>query len=289
MTPAALDPVLPPEQLWADWANPRWRIIDCRFSLADPAWGPAAYRAGHLPGAVYLGLEADLSGAVGPHGGRHPLPDPAKLARRLGELGVSREHTVVVYDELGEMSARAWWLLTYLDFPHVYVLDGGFPAWEAMAGPVTPEVPQHVPVAVEPRVRPEMLVRNRRDVEAAARAGALIDSRAGSRYRGDTEPLDRRPGHIPGAINLAWERVKDGATGRFRSPRALGQRFAGLPPEVPPVVYCGSGVTACPNILALWRIGRPAKLYAGSWSDWVSYPDRPVAVGPEHPDPEDIG
>lgn len=285
--PTPTDPVMAPEALLARLSDPTLRLIDCRFSLKDPLAGPAAYRAGHLPGAAYLNLEGDLSGPVGDHGGRHPLPDARRLAARLGELGIGREHRVVAYDDTGEMAARTWWLLTYLDYPQVQVLDGGVAAWEALGGPMTAEPPHHAPAEVVPRVRSELLVADRREVEAAARTGRLVDSRAGARYRGESETLDRRGGHIPGAKNLAWERVKDPQTGRYQSPEALADRFASLP-EAPAVVYCGSGVTACPNVLALARIGRPAQLYAGSWSDWISYRDRPVAVGPEHPDPDDL-
>jgi thiosulfate/3-mercaptopyruvate sulfurtransferase len=288
MMTSLTDPVLVPEQLLALLSAPDLRVIDCRYSLADVQQGPQAYRAGHLPGAVYLSLDADLSGPVGPHGGRHPLPDPARIAGRLGELGVGREHLVVVYDDSGEMAARAWWVLTYLDFPRVAVLDGGFTAWLSMGGPVVEGVPHHAPVEVAPRVRPELLVRDRAEVEAAARQGRLVDSRAGARYRGEQETLDTRAGHIPGARNLYWEAVKDPATGRYRSRDDLSRRFQELP-SGEAVVYCGSGVTACPNVLALTRIGRPARLYAGSWSDWISYPDRPVAVGPECPDPDEGG
>lgn len=285
MTESLSDPVISPERLLPLLSAPDLRVIDCRYSLADVQKGPDAYRAGHLPGAVYLSLDADLSGPVGPHGGRHPLPDPARLSGRLGELGVGREHRVVVYDDNGEMAARAWWLLMYLDFPRVAVLDGGFSGWVSVGGPVADDVPHHPPVPVTPRVRAGLLVRSREEVEAAARQGRLVDSRAGSRYRGEQESLDTRAGHIPGARNLYWEAVKDPATGRYRSREELSRRFHDLPAQA--VVYCGSGVTACPNVLALARIGRPAQLYAGSWSDWISYPDRPVAVGPEYRDPEE--
>lgn len=279
------DPILAPEDLLALVNAPDVRLVDCRFSLAAPEAGRAAYRARHLPGAVYLHLEEDLSGPVGPHGGRHPLPDPARLAARLGELGVGREHRVVVYDDAGEMAARAWWLLSYLAYPSVQVLDGGVAAWQRLGGPMTDQPPTYQTVSVAVRLRPELVVDDRAAVEAAARAGRLVDSRAGDRYRGDTEPLDRRAGHIPGARNFSWNRTK-GADGRYLAQEALQRRFATLP-DTPAVVYCGSGVTACPNVLALTRIGRPAQLYAGSWSDWVSYADRPVSVGPEHPDSEE--
>lgn len=279
------DPILAPEDLMSVLKDPQVRLVDCRFSLAAPEAGPAAYRAGHLPGAVYLHLEEDLSGPIGPHGGRHPLPDPAGLAARLGALGVGRAHRVVVYDDAGDMAARAWWLLTYLDYPSVEVLDGGVGAWQRLGGPMTGDPPPHRAVPVGVRVRPELLVDDRPAVEAAARAGRLVDSRAEERYRGDIEPLDRRGGHIPGARNFPWNRLKD-ADGRYLAPDALRRRFETLP-DAPAVVYCGSGVTACPNVLALTRLGRPAQLYAGSWSDWISYPDRPIAVGPEHPDPEE--
>ena len=282
----AVDPLIAPEELRDLLGDPALRIVDCRFSLASPSSGEEAYRAGHLPGAVYLHLERDLSAplpAPGAHGGRHPLPDPDTLAARLGKLGVGFQHRVVAYDDLGEMAARAWWVLRYLGYPDVRVLDGGFGAWTSHGLPVSDDVRRHPPVRVVPQLNADLLVTSRAEVEQAAAAGRLVDSRAGERYRGDIEPLDLLAGHIPGARNFSWERVK-GPSGAYRPPEELRARFGDLNDAV---VYCGSGVTACPNVLALTRLGRRARLYAGSWSDWISYPDRRIATGPEHPDPEE--
>jgi thiosulfate/3-mercaptopyruvate sulfurtransferase len=280
-----MDPVIDASELASRLHEPGLRVIDCRFSLAQPDEGPHAYRTAHIPGAVYLHLERELSGPVGPHGGRHPLPDPAGLARRLGEIGIGTDNPVVVYDDHGDMASRCWWLLTWMGHPAVRVLDGGMAAWRDLGGPLTSEVPHHPHAHFAVKLRPELLVTQRAEVEAAAAKGLLVDSRAGARYRGDVEPLDKKAGHIPGARNCDWQRVM-GPSGRLRPASDLAQRFATLGGR-DPVVYCGSGVTACANILAMTRLGLTPRLYAGSWSDWITYPDRPIATGPEHPDPED--
>ena len=279
-----MTPLISPEALVAQLENPTLRLIDCRFMLSDPEAGLNAYRTAHLPGAVFLDLERDLSDPVGPHGGRHPLPDPTRLAGTLSRLGIGNREHVVVYDELGDMAPHAWWVLKWLGHPRVQVLDGGLPAWSRAGGSLATEVPKHPPAAFVVALQSDMLVMEREDIEQAAQRGALVDSRAGERYRGDAEPLDPVGGHIPDARHLNWRYAKDAETGRYLDPEALKGRFQALAADTP-VVYCGSGVTACANFLALTLIGRDPMLYPGSWSDWVSYPGRPVAVGPEHPDP----
>ncbi|MGC8488352.1 MAG: sulfurtransferase [Clostridia bacterium] len=261
------------------------RVVDVRFSLADPGQGRRAYEAAHIPGAVYLDLERDLSGpAIGP-GGRHPLPDPALLARRLGEVGIGGDTWVVAYDaQNSEFAGRLWWLLRYLGHDSVQILDGGLRAWEQIGGPLTAEVPMPVAARFEPHPRPELVVAAHEDVERAARARELVDSRAGPRYRGEVEPLDRRAGHIPGALHYDFTRTLS-SDGRFRPVPELQERFAGLPSR--PVVYCGSGVTATVNVVAMTIAGMQPRLYAGSFSDWVDSDARPVATGPEHADPEE--
>lgn len=262
--------------------DPALRLVDVRFVLGRPDAGREAHAAGHLPGAVYLDLERDLSGPVGVHGGRHPLPAPADLAAVLGAAGIGTRSHVVAYDAGDAMVAgRLWWLLRWLGHDAVQVLDGGFAAWVAAGGPVTQDPVRPPTTTFEPRLRPEMLV-DRADV--LARLGdprrVLVDARAPERYRGEVEPLDPRAGHVPGAVNLPFAGNLEG--GGFRSPEVLRARFAALADADEVVVYCGSGVSAAHDLMALEAIGvRGAKLYPGSWSDWVSYPDAPVALGDE--------
>lgn len=196
--------------------DPRLRLLDCRFDLRDALLGRMAYLEGHLPGAVYVDLEMNLSGPLQQSGawGRHPLPEPDALAAWLGEQGISNEW-VVCYDAGGAQgmyAARAWWLLRWMGHSQVAVLDGGLAAWQAAGGELTARDPQPVPAAFTPHVRPE-LVASAEDVAARAEGVRLIDSRAPERYRGDSEPLDRRAGHIPGAVNRPWLGALDGESG----------------------------------------------------------------------------
>ncbi|MFC0531139.1 sulfurtransferase [Phytohabitans kaempferiae] len=252
-------------------------LIDVRWRLAGPP-GRDDYAAGHLPGAVFLDLDADLCGPPG-DGGRHPLPDPANLQRVLREAGVREGHPVVAYD-LGDglSAARAWWTLRWAGHATVRVLDGGYPAWVAAGLPVTTEVPSPEPgdITVRPGGLPVL------DAEAAGRLaseGVLVDVRAAPRYRGEVEPVDPVAGHIPGAVNLPTTDHLE-ADGRLRAAGAIRSRFAeaGVDEGVRVGAYCGSGITAAHTVLALHLAGRTdAALYVGSWSEWITDPDRPVA------------
>ncbi len=261
--------------------DPSLRIVDVRFSLADPLAGYAAYCAGHIPGAVYLNLETDLSAPLRPDrkGGRHPLPTPEAFAQTLSRAGIGNEHRVVVYDDSGMVAPRLWWMLRWLGHDAVAVLDGGVGAYLEAGGRLEPGISTYPPASFTPHPRPQMLL----DAEAVAKGSAraiLIDSRAPERYRGEVEPLDPVAGHIPGAINRNWA---DGleADDRFKPAAAQRARFAGLEGK-DLIVYCGSGVSATANLLALEVAGiKGARLYAGSWSDWVSDPARPIARGAE--------
>ena len=258
-------------------------IVDCRFKLGEPDAGRTAYEESHLPRAVYLDLERDLSGPVGPHGGRHPLPDLNTLAATVSKAGIGNDTRVVAYDDQGgAMASRLWWLLRYMGHDRVFVMDEGFSAWKRDGYPLTSETPVVVPAVFQASPRPEMLA----DVgEVRSKLGkadtVLVDSREPVRYRGESEPIDRIAGHIPGARNKFWRNVLDDE-GRFLPAERLSERFADLAAdsEREIIVYCGSGVTACPNVLALEEAGfRRVKLYAGSWSDWISYADNPIAKG----------
>jgi len=258
-------------------------IADCRFQLGNGGAGRASYDEGHIPGAVYLDLEKDLSGPVAAHGGRHPLPNIAELADKLGRAGIDASKTVVAYDDQGgAMASRLWWLLRYLGHDNVYVLDGGYAVWKAAGYPVSDEPASPAETVFKPDVRPEMVVNVEQVKERMNRPGAvLIDSRERKRYLGEEEPIDPVAGHIPGAQNMFWKEALNEA-GLWKDSDALAARFAGLTDAEEIIVYCGSGVTACPNVLAMDEAGlRNVKLYAGSWSDWVSYKDNPVATGEE--------
>ncbi|KKJ96018.1 sulfurtransferase [Micromonospora sp. HK10] len=279
------DLLVEPDRLAAelDHADPPV-LLDVRWRLAGPP-GRDDYRAGHLPGAVFVDLDTELCGPPGP-AGRHPLPDPAALQAALRAAGVRAGHPVVVYDGGdGMAAARAWWTLRWAGHRPVRVLHGGFPAWVAAGRPVSTEAPAPTPgdVTVAPGALPVLDAAEAARL-AAADAGVLLDVRAAPRYRGETEPVDPVAGHVPGAVNLpAPEYVTDG---RFPAVGALRDRFtaAGVAGDTPVGAYCGSGVTAAQAVLALHLAGRPdAALYVGSWSNWVADPDRPVATGATPP------
>ncbi|MGN7468722.1 sulfurtransferase [Brevibacillus sp. SAFN-007a] len=253
-------------------------IADCRFALSASEQGAQEYAADHIPGALYFHLNRDLSGQKGAHGGRHPLPDPAALAALFSRSGIDEHTTVIAYDDQEmAMAGRLWWLLRYLGHDRVAVLDGGYAAWKKAGYEVTADVPTPQARTFVPRPRPEMLA-SIEDVQKRKPETVLLDSRAGERYRGELEPLDPKAGHIPGARHFFY---KDNlaADMTMLPPEQLQARIADFADrEI--IVYCGSGVTACTNLLALHQAGRTdAKLYAGSWSDWSSY-DLPVAKGP---------
>lgn len=258
------------------------RLIDASFELTEPEWGAAQYAKGHIPGAVHLDLDLDLSSTPQRHGGRHPLPDMRELTGKLGELGIGPEHQVVVYDQEGTMyAARAWWLLEYAGHANVKFLDGGLAAYLAAGGELTQAVPHYPPTTFPLKLQSHMAVDFAHVGNASLNGGAVIvDARAGERYRGEVEPLDPKAGHIPGAINRPYEAMMNG--GHFLPPGELAERFAVLEGEDEVIAYCGSGVSGAHLVLAMHEAGYPgAKLYAGSWSDWSSYDDLPVATGEE--------
>jgi thiosulfate/3-mercaptopyruvate sulfurtransferase len=265
-------------------------VLDVRWRLGGPP-GRADHAAGHVPGAVFVDLDTELAAPPGT-GGRHPLPEPSRLEEVLRRAGISEGSRVVAYDHAdGSVAARAWWLLRWagLSADHVAVLDGGWAAWREEGLPVSTEEPAPEPgyVVVRPGGMP---VLDADGAAALARSGVLLDARAGERYRGEAEPVDPRAGHIPGARS-APSAGNAGHDGRWQEPEDLAERFRELgvePGSGPEAVgaYCGSGVTASSLVLALEYAGltapeKPAALYAGSWSDWSTDPDRPAATGPE--------
>jgi len=269
-------------ELVASQEDPSLRLIDTRFSLSDSRAGRRAYLQGHLPGAGYFDLEEVLSAPGGPHGGRHPLPDMRAFVEKLGRRGIGNDSRVVVYDDsAGMFAGRLWWMLRYLGHDDVRLLDGGLSAWLEAGQPLEEKLPSYGHQAFIPALRSEMMVdrayvqRHLGDPDVL-----LVDARGPARYRGEEEPIDRRAGHIPSAINLPFT---DNLIGqRYRPYEELRRRFAHLEDAEEIIVYCGSGVSATHDLLALEEVGIPgAKLYVGSWSDWSSYQDAPIAVGEE--------
>ncbi len=249
-------------------------IVDCRFQLSDPQWGHQQYLISHLPGAYYLDLNQDLSSPVHKHGGRHPLPDSATLAAKLATMGVEFGKTLVVaYDDSRfAFGARLWWLLRYFGHSQVALLDGGWSNWLTQEYPITSAIPPQKTSHFVPQLQSDWIV----DIETLKAQQnlpevLLVDSRANNRYRGEIEPIDPIAGHIPSAINLPWQEVTD-ADG-FSVPLSLHQkRWQQLPNHQELILYCGSGVTACVNLLSLSLADiSGAKLYVGGWSDWCSY------------------
>jgi thiosulfate/3-mercaptopyruvate sulfurtransferase len=284
--------------------EPALVILDCRFDLSAPDAGGRAYRAGHIPTARYLDLNRDLSAAPSASSGRHPLPSPERLAARFAELGIRDGSPVVVYDEAnGAFAARAWWLMRWLGHDDVAVLDGGLKAWRAVGGEVEPggsgdsgqaaggsgsgcgqaPAPAPAPVQMPARVDARAVVSS--DEVAGLLEdgrGLLIDARAAERFAGTVEPIDPVAGHIPGAVNHPFSaNLRD--DGRFLPPAELERRWRERLGGVAPadtIAMCGSGVTACHNLLAMEIAGLSgARLYAGSWSEWIRVPEHPVARG----------
>lgn len=275
------------ETLQAHLEDPAWRVVDCRFSLADPAAGRERYAQGHVPGAVYADLEQDLSAAPGPGTGRHPLPGSEALAARLAEWGIGARTQVVAYDDAGgAFAARLWWLLRWLGHEAVAVLDGGVDAWVSGGGTLSRERPAPSAPA-SPAFQPQSGVAlSAEEVRAGLSEGRilLLDAREAARFRGEVEPIDPVAGHVPGARNLPFA-GNLAADGRFLAAEALRARFApvlGGAASEAVVHMCGSGVTACHNQLAMEHAGlHGSRLYPGSWSEWIAEPGRPVARGEE--------
>lgn len=276
----ATAPIISVSQLKDLLNKPYTVVLDCRFSLADTTLGERQYQEGHIPGAYYFHLDRDLSGAKGPHGGRHPLPDPEALTQKLRQAGVNDKTPVVIYDDSRfGFAARAWWLLRYLGHEECYILDGGFKAWCAAGMTVDRRIPAEKSGRFTPQVNSDWLL-SCDDIRAALDSGAytLVDSREAKRYQGLEEPIDPIAGHIPGALNFPWQEVTNDR-GYLKSHSNHSERWLSVKDQ-PLAVYCGSGVTACVNLLSLYIAGIPAKLYAGSWSDWCSYEDTPKVTAP---------
>lgn len=272
-------------ELEAHLHNPLWAVVDCRFDLNNTSWGETAYQAGHIPAAVYAHLDRDLSGPKTGTNGRHPLPDINEFERRVRAWGISAHTQVVAYDQdNGMYASRLWWLLKYVGHEAVAVLEGGWAKWLREGRPTQAGHISHAAADFVARLNPALVL----TAEEVAQdwmnnpTRRLLDARAPERYRGEVEPLDRVAGHIPGAGNYFYKDNVNG-DGTFRPAEELRAKFLDLLGDVPPeevAHYCGSGVSAAHNILAMQVAGLPlTKLYAGSWSEWSSDTERPVEIG----------
>ena len=270
---------MPPEELLSELD--RWTVLDVRWQLGRTD-GREQHEAGHVPGAAFVDLERDLADPPGPRG-RHPLPESERFGEAMRRCGVRGDRPVVVYDDVsGTSAARAWWLLRHHGHEEVRVLDGGWSWWRKIGGPVEtgPVTPPYGDFRPAPGAMPVL------DATGAARlagTGVLVDARAPGRYRGEVEPVDPVAGHVPGALNVPTVRNLVGSgerAGRFRDRAELETVYRpALAPGTEVGVYCGSGVTAAHDVLVLELLGVTAALYAGSWSEWVTDPSRPVATG----------
>lgn len=283
--------LIEPSELSAHLADPEWAIIDCRFDLAAPEWGARAWSQGHVPHALYAHLDRDLSGPRTPLSGRHPLPQVAALAATFGRFGIDNTVQVIAYDQdSGAFAARLWWLLRWLGHRGVAVLNGGFAAWQRAGLAVSTVAEARVARRFTPAAAAAMLVSGP-EVAAALAAGdfaggaaVLVDARSPARFAGENETIDPVAGHIPGARNHPFSANHD-ARGRLLEAAELGRRWGttlrGAPAQRA-IAMCGSGVTACHNLLALEVAGLSgARLYAGSWSEWIRDPAHAVELGPE--------
>lgn len=273
------------DELAAHLNDPNWVVFDCRHDLANTEYGAQAWAKAHIPGALFLHCDRDLSGPHNGKNGRHPLPDIEAFAKRMSECGITPDTQVVAYDnEASAFAARLWWLLRWLGHDKVALLDGGLPGWKRAKQPLDTTVKQVTPTQFVPRERPEMLV-DLTYVEQHLRQPdmLLVDGRSEDRYAGQNERLDPVAGHIPGSLNRFYYDCLDDAAIYFKSADELRAEFSDLLGDRDPrtvVHVCGSGVTACVNVLGMEMAGMSgSKLYAGSWSEWCSDPARPAATG----------
>jgi len=275
--------VVSAEILLTQLSNPSWVVVDCRFDLKNPDWGVQQYLESHIQGAVYAQLDKDLSGPViSGKTGRHPLPDINQFATRLSSWGVGDNTQVIVYDHLGgAFAARLWWMLRFLGHLAVAVLDGGFTQWQRSGLPLSQQIETRPPAVFIPSPDPKMVV-STSEVEKLLHSPdhILIDARAAERFRGEFEPIDPVAGHIPGAVNrFHGKNLQQDLL--FLPADVLRRQYLDLLASTPvenAIVYCGSGVTSCHHLVAMERAGLPgARLYAGSWSEWITDPNRNIA------------
>lgn len=281
-----MEPLVTTEWLASELGNARLRIVDVRWYLDPARKGSDAYRAGHIPGAVFLDIDADLSAPGGRRGGplgRHPWPSSEQVGEVMSGAGIGADTRVVAYDDqAGAAAARLWYVLRAYGHDDAAVLDGGITKWSVEGRPIETSVASPPAARFVPRARPGFVV-TKSELMAAPPGTLIVDARAAERYRGELEPIDPRAGHIPGARNVPFsENLTRDPVPVFLPPSALRERYAATGADASePIVYCGSGVTACHGLLALHLAGLGGKLYAGSWSEWSADPTTPVATGAE--------
>jgi thiosulfate/3-mercaptopyruvate sulfurtransferase len=285
--------LISPGELAPHLGDPQWVVFDCRHQLSDKAYGQRAYAEGHIPDARFADMDETLAGPVTPGSGRHPLPDLEAFARWLGTQGVGDRTQVVAYDDnTGAMAARLWWMLRFVGHPDVAVLDGGWARWTREGQPADRGTPVPRPARFTPHQHALQQVSLDQLLRLYGRSSVLlVDARGAERFEGKSEPIDPVAGHIPGAVNHPFMGNLD-PDGKFLSPEELRKRllatFEGIPPE-DTIHYCGSGVSACHNLLAMAAAGLPVgRLYVGSWSQWCADKGRPIETGPStrRPPPE---
>lgn len=270
-------PLVTPQWLKEHLHEPWLMVADCRYDLFDHELGSRSYGMAHIPGAFFLNMEKDLISEVQEHGGRHPLPNPADFTETMNRIGFTPAKVVIAYDNDGSGAARLWWMLNYYGHSKVRILNGGYPLWEEMGYEVTKEIPVggngdfHI-------AENRMILARMEDVRNARDTGDIVDSRIWDRYIGKFEPIDFKAGHIPGAINIPYtEAIEEKAL--FKNEDELKEIFSRS--SSTPIVYCGSGVTSCVSFVAMRIIGLDPRLYAGSFSDWISYSHNEVITGPD--------
>lgn len=260
--------------------NEKLVILDCRFNLMDKQYGKRSYEEGHIKGAIRVDLETELSSEVKAHGGRHPLPNIQEMKKTFGNMGINNDSIVVAYDE-GDLAgpSRLWWILKYLGHDRVYVLNGGINDFKEISGEITQEIKSIEKGDFKVEVKEDMRVNMEYVKERLYKDNiAIIDSRENKRYKGEFEPVDKKAGHIPSALNYFWMDILNNDKDKLniKSKEELENHFKNLKNYDEVIVYCGSGITACPNSLALSEVGVKHKVYSGSFSDWISYEENEV-------------
>jgi thiosulfate/3-mercaptopyruvate sulfurtransferase len=269
-----------PKWLYEHLKNNDLVIADCRADLFDKDYGRRVYDEGHIEGAQFIEVKSDLAGEIKEHGGRSPMPPLKVFKEKFEAIGIDKSKTVVAYDEAELAGAeRFWWMLKYIGHDKVYVLNGGIRAWQREAYPLTTKVRKNRIGKIELRLDKSLITDISEVKDNMSKEGFIIvDSRAKERYKGDIEPIDKKAGHIPGAVNYHWKDVLK-ENGEFRSKEELEVHFRMLKGYKNITLQCGSGIDACGNFIAMSEINMKPKLYVGSWSDWVSYDNNPIAVG----------
>lgn len=270
-------PFISPIWLKRNLNNPKILIADCRWSLTDRDYGLQSYMSSHIPDAFFLSVDSDLAGEVVNHGGRHPLPDVKKFEKKMNSIGLTQEKTVICYDNDYVGASRLWWLLTFFGHTKVKILNGGYKGWTEHGFPVSKVIPKEQEGSFKAVPSNDIII-DHSTIKNFAGKFVIVDSRQPERCRGEFEPIDKKAGHIPGAINIPYSNAIS-SDGNFKTVKELKKIYDGVGRDV--VVYCGSGVTACVNFLGIYSVGIKPKLYAGSWSDWVSYQDNPVETASE--------